>query len=240
MTEAINDLNRDKSGKLLNIDQFLEDNRLKNYYKKYTWNDDDIHTGFQDIFHLEKSFGEAGREGRIDLSHLLSLAKWGDHKNSSQIKIKSGEYIPLYLYNNGVVSNKVLYDPSFFIFDLETRIDYFGPIYISKLLRFSLPGYYGAIDSRLISVCGKEGKGGEGRNWINLRVSEGSIVKPPGWGFEYAAWVFILRYIASRLNQENIKCPHPQKFVEEGLRNGGKWYCADVEMALSAYTQEVL
>lgn len=171
---------------------------------------------------------------------LKNLGKWGEHKNVSDIRIRGDKYVPVSFYDKGKISKNVLYDPSFYVKDLDKRIAYFGPTYISKILRFSLPEYYGAIDTRIVSVFGTGGRGNEGRNWININASGGAIAKIPGWQFEYAAWIFILRYIASKLNSEGQKCPHPKRFVQEGLREKGKWYCADVEMALYAYTHEVL
>ncbi|WP_158408566.1 hypothetical protein [Desulfosporosinus fructosivorans] len=46
--------------------------------------------------------------------------------------------------------------------------------------------------------------------------------------------------MASLLNEQNIACPHPNGFLKNGLRENGKWICADPEMALSSYTNDVL
>lgn len=234
MTEAI------KNGeKLKQIDHFLDDISISKYYTRYSWGNDDISTGFSDIFHLEKEFAKAVSDSILVPNQLYSLAKWGNLNKKP--KLKFGNFIPLSFYQDGQISKKVLYDPSFYISDLDKRIEHFGPTFISKLLRFSLPEYYGAIDTRIVSVFGTGGRGHKGKNWINLDASSGgSISKTPGWQFEYAAWIFILRYIASKLNSEGEKCPHPKRFVQEGLREEGKWYCADIEMALYAYTHEVL
>lgn len=235
MTEAING-----NDKLKKIDSFLDEFSISKYYTKYSWGNDDFSTGFSYIFHLEKSFGQAAGEGIINLNLLKDLGKWGEHKAVSSIRIKGGKDVPVSFFDKGKISKIVLYDPSFYVKDLDKRIAYFGPTFISKLLRFSLPEYYGAIDTRIVSVFGTGGRGNKGKNWINLDVYGGSIYKTPGWQFEYAAWIFILRYIASKLNSEGEICPHPKRFVQEGLREEGKWYCADVEMALYAYTHEVL
>ncbi|MBN1181512.1 MAG: hypothetical protein JXB49_04435 [Bacteroidales bacterium] len=233
MTEAV------KNGeKLKQIDRFLDDFSITKYYTQYSWGNDDFSTGFSDIFHLEKQYAKAVSESMIVPNHLRSLAVWGNL--SKEPKLKFGNFIPLSFFQNGQISKKVLYDPSFYISDLDKRIAYFGPTFISKLLRFSLPEYYGAIDTRIVSVFGTGGRGINGKKWIDLVVYGGSISKTPGWQFEYAAWIFILRYITSKLNNEGEKCPHPKRFVQDGLRENGKWYCADVEMALYAYTHEVL
>jgi len=44
--------------------------------------------------------------------------------------------------------------------------------------------------------------------------------------------------IAERLNDEGIECPHPEEYVEWGLRSGGEWFCADVERALFSYAYQ--
>lgn len=235
MTEAIN-----SGKKLTQIDRFLEELSITEYYTGYSWGNNDIRTGFSDIFYLEKLFGQAAREGIINLSLLKNLGYWGELKAVSSIRIRGGKDVPVSFYDKGNISKNVLYDLSVYIKDLDKRIAYFGLTFISKLLRFSLSEYYGAIDTRIVSVFRTGGSGNKGKNWINLEVYGGSISKTPGWQFEYATWIFILRYIASKPNIDHKIYLPPNRFVQEGLREDGRWYCADVEMALYVYTHEVL
>jgi hypothetical protein len=113
-----------------------------------------------------------------------------------------------------------------------------GPTYISKVLRFSLPQEYGAIDTRCVRVFGHGDPVVHRHDWLKLRVhnsGSGWYIANTNWPDDYASWVNILRYFASALP---ANCPHPVTFVRSGLRKQGVWVCADVEMALFAYASQ--
>jgi len=65
-------------------------------------------------------------------------------------------------------------------------------------------------------------------NYINRNQS--------GWPKEYIKWISYLKYIAYQLNELGIKCPHPKNFIKKSLRKDNIWFCADVEMALFAFS----
>jgi hypothetical protein len=57
---------------------------------------------------------------------------------------------------------------------------------------------------------------------------------------DYFRWLDILEHLKNQLNLKGIQCPHPDSFVMSGLREKGIWTCADVEMALFAYSSGIL
>jgi hypothetical protein len=112
-----------------------------------------------------------------------------------------------------------------------------GPTYFSKIVRFGLPQEYGSIDTRCVRVFGIGDLASLRHQWINLKARNDGygwyIPKlQPAWPRAYADWTNILRFFVSILPEN---CPHPQKFVANGLRSKQTWACADVEMALFSY-----
>ncbi|RLI75907.1 hypothetical protein DRP05_13900 [Archaeoglobales archaeon] len=65
------------------------------------------------------------------------------------------------------------------------------------------------------------------------------IPKTKTWLDVYSKWIRILKFISSILNG-SVSCHHPRLFVKYGLREKSVWTCADVEMALSAYSAKKL
>lgn len=120
---------------------------------------------------------------------------------------------------------------------LQDSTKQLGPTYVSKVLRFALPVHFGAIDTRCVRMFGEDSD----HRWVSLKVVDygyGPYIETASsrWPRGYGTWINILRYFAHHLP---TNCPHPQNFVDSGLRTKGVWTCADVEMALFAYASSI-
>ena len=60
------------------------------------------------------------------------------------------------------------------------------------------------------------------------------------WHREYEKWLRILTKMVSLINEQEVFCSHPQKFLDAGLRTEGIWSSADVEMAIFSYVTDVI
>ena len=120
-----------------------------------------------------------------------------------------------------------------------------GPTYLSKVLMFSRPQLYRAIDTRLVRVFGNGDTATEGPGWLSLEVRKsGNGWHIPeiqtSWPGEYNTWIEILHHMAHQCNTSGHKCPHPDKYVALGLREKGIWIVADIETALFSYASKRL
>lgn len=220
------------------VDTFLSEQSMSDWYMKYSWSNDSWNTGFPEIQYLEETISHAARQDEVSESHLQSIAEWGHL--ISRPTLRGGDYAPLHLYRNGHPASWIRYDPARCLDELDRSIVNFGPTYLSMLLRFAMPCMYGAMNTRIVTVFGDGDQNTKGMGWFHLSVQQGSIRKGAGWTFEYATWIHILRYIAQSLNEAGIPCPHPDSFVTAKLRDEGQWGAADVEMALFSYAGEVI
>ena len=230
------DLEKELIGKL---DAFLMMHGFVKLYSTYNWKKDRFNNDFPCIFSLEKQFLQSKDTG-VTLSDMECVAKWGgNHK-----KIKSSSDIVLskcfLVGNDGTINSNIKDRPLEPLLNFAD-IKYIGPTYYSKALRFALPQEYGAIDTRLVRVFG-EGDFAKYK-WLTLSTKKSKKNRwcipenQYGWPAEYGKWINILRYFASKLTNN---CPHPQCFVDAGLRKNGVWECADVEMALFSYASQQL
>lgn len=219
------------------IDDFLENTDIADWYKRYDWKRDSWTRGFPDIFRFEMIIGEAVRKNALELAHILEIARWGGNNNP----IECNGTIDVPVYDGNDIAKWVEEEPEKHIVDICDSIRYFGPTYGSKLLRFALPSEYGAIDTRIVRVFGE---GDDKNNTVNLLDLKVTLTPEKRWYInkyqskwpgEYGTWINILRYISNQMNENELPCPHPYNFVDSGLREGGEWFCADVEMALFSY-----
>lgn len=224
-------------------DVLLKELDFPGFYMSYEWNNDTWKNGFSDILHLEMEIKEAAIKGQIVRDHLMDIANWGGLPGKERIFCP--EPLKISLYDENDLPARYLYDdPDHAVSIIQSQVKGYGPTYISKLLRFASPESFGAIDTRLVRVFGLGEPEAQKNRLLNLTATQTEgrwyISKTQaGWPTEYGVWVESLRYLATILNNSDIKCPHPKGFTETGLRSrDNKWMPADVEMALFAYASQ--
>jgi len=224
------------------LDLFFQRQDFVAFYQSYKWEQDTYPSGFPEILSLENSLRTAAMKNRITMQDVISVAKWGKLRNIKRVKGPEGTLnVGLYQHNRLPLS-QLARDPLTPIVSLQRQVTGLGPTYLSKVIRFALPEEYGAIDTRIVRVVGRGDQASRQQNWLTLRVRNYGygwyIPKAQAaWPNDYAKWLNILRFFASRLNDPHnpCPCPHPTNFIETGLRLRGVWTCADVEMAIFSY-----
>jgi len=214
---------------------FAETHDFARLYRSYEWYEDTWQAGFPRMLELEERLSTAAKENRVFYEHLVAVAEWGRKRGSS---VESDDEISLSLYVDGELDPAVRERPEALLLELDQQVKYFGPTYLSKVLMFAAPEHYGAIDTRLVTVFGRDGYG-----WLDLYVRDyGSGPHIPdtqaGWPSEFGKWIKMLRAFARHLNATGVECPHPDAYVRRNLRSGGEWSCADVETALFSYASQ--
>ena len=228
------------------ISKFLREQDLPCLYRKYEWprrtyKRDTWEKGFPELFRLEKEISEAARENSLSRDHLVQIARWG---GASRIidKISWPDPTKTKLYVNDKPAEWLENTPEKAVEILDSQIYYFGPTYCSKILHFALPQIFGALDTRLVQTFGKEAKH---YPLLDLEINRSgwgpSIrISKSVWPKEYGTWISVLNSFSQILNQDGIKCPHPQQYEQFGLRANGLWLPADIETALFSYTYQEL
>ena len=226
------------------LDDFLNRNDFPELYRSYNWRNDNHATGFRDIMRLELRLRHNAQTDGIVCDDIIVVAEWGKHTKRSQIKCLKEPALPTdELYSSdGSPLATLESNPTLPVKVLDCNTTYLGPTYLSKVLRFAMPEQYGAIDTWCVRVFGEGDSKNNKHKWMSLKVNgvdnpktRPSIPRTKRlWPSEYGKWINILRYFAHNLP---ANCPHPPAFVEKGLREKGKWTCADVEMALFAYAK---
>ena len=224
------------------LKDFLNHNDFAELYNSYNWENDNHETGFKDIMSLELQLGQNARTKGITHEDIISVAKWGNHDRSGSRCLVTPALRPRKLYARDRSANlNLIGDPASPIETLDRNTKGLGPTLLSKMLRFAMPEQYGAIDTWCVRVFGFGDGAGDtsGLRWISLYNTGQHIQETKSaWPSEYGTWINILRYFANSLNSPHLPdCPHPPAFVEKGLREYGKWTCADVEMALFTYAK---
>lgn len=220
------------------IEQFVDSQDWVGLYKGYLWHNDTWRNGFPDILRLETQMRSSLQNGEIKKQDVLDVAYWG--KFFYPPKITSPESIP--------IAEKVQKDDGSSILQalitLKENGVGFGPTYLSKVLRFAFPDRAGGLDSRIIRVFGIGDPTVNQYQWLTIRThklgSEWTINRNRLWPLEYDKWLRILSRIVAFINDKEVFCPHPQKFIDTGLRAEGIWINADVEMAVLTYVTDVL
>jgi hypothetical protein len=220
------------------IESFLADHGLSSLYKKYKWGRDTWEKGFPDMRQLEIDLSMAAKHEYLTKTHIMSVARWGRLRNIK--KIRCPELMRISLYNGDDLTEFFESPPSAPLIPLGETIEGMGPTYLSKILMFSRPQLYGAIDTRLVRVFGKGDTDIEPLRWLSLEVKNfgyGWYIPEhqTSWPGEYDTWIGILHHIAGLCNSRGHKCPHPDEYIATGLREKGVWIAADVETALFSY-----
>jgi hypothetical protein len=225
------------------VDRLLADLDFPALYRGYTWKNDTWEKGFPDIFRLEQEMTAAARAQTLGLDHVQEIAHWGGMPDRS--RIDCADPLPVLLYIDDAPAYWLMHEPADIVWIVERQIRGFGPTYASKLLRFAVPQVFGAIDTRLVRVFGRGDQEKQRYPLLDLTASPfggrwAILAAQPAWPGEYGTWTRILHALANALNREEVCCPHPAPFVRAGLRIGGIWAAADVEMALFCYASWVL
>ena len=226
------------------IEIFLHEEKIVDLYKSYEWKNDTYQTNFSDLFELEKEAISAAKANFFKLYLLKKIGTWGNHPDSESISCEDPLNIIFYSNNSPVPWLKK--DPVKAIRIIEANVNGYGPTFSSKLLHFAVPQIFGALDTRLVRVFGKNSEDIKKYQLLDLKVNRPKKGRPSinvtksVWPKEYGTWVGILNNFADYLNQNNIICPHPEPYVQKGLRVKNQWLPADVETALFSYASHVI
>lgn len=225
------------------IESFLADYDLGSLYREYNWAGDTWENGFPEMRQLEEDLVIAAKHGYLTKTLIVRVARWGRLKNIKRVQCP--EHIRISLYDGDDLAESPRIDPSTPLKLLRETIKGMGPTYLSKVLMFSRPRLYGAIDTRLVRVFGSGDAGSEGLRWISLAVKNygyGWYIPEyqTSWPGEYNTWVEILHHMAHLCNTSGHKCPHPDEYIAIGLREKGIWIVADIETALFSYASKRL
>lgn len=190
---------------------------------------------------LELKTGNAAKDNRLERKHIISISGWGGLRNAG--RVESSDSLRIDLYDDDKPAKQIQMHPEEPLIQLARQTKGLGPTYLSKVLRFALPQEYGALDTRLLRVIGIGDAGVKCHDWLDLKVrndGNGWYIprNQPAWPGQYSKWINILRFLAYWLNTTDSPCPHPPHFVTCGLRKGGIWACADVEMASFSYASK--
>lgn len=223
------------------IDSFLDRQDLLFWYQNYSWEADTKSSNFRDIVSLEIELSKAAKQNSITCEQVKKIARWGGHPMLE--KIRCNPIINLSMYKGNSLASWVKEDPAEGLRKIRPQVSYVGPTYMTKILRFSVPSEFGALDTRITRVFGRGDPKHSYMHLLDLEAQDQGwkwfIKYPqPAWPDEYSKFIFILRYMVQKVNQKGIRCPHPQMLYDHGLRLPGVWECADVEMALFSFASE--
>ena len=233
-------LSSDLQGK---IKDFLAAHDLGMLYKKYNWAGDTWENGFPKMKQLEIDLSVAAKKEYLTRTHIMAVARWGLLQNPKGVQCP--ELFRISLYDGDDFAEWLKSDPTAPLETLRENLKGMGPTYFSKILMFKRPQLYGAIDTRLTRVFGRGDMNIEQLRWLSLEVKNlghGWFIpeSQSSWPGEYDTWIEILHHIASLCNTNGHECPHPNGYIDNGLRERGIWIVADVETALFSYASKRL
>ena len=226
------------------IAKFLREQKMIDLYLSYKWEGDTYENGFSELFNIEKETLSAAKNNSYNLPLLKKIGRWGNHPNPESIS--SPDPLNITLYLNGKPVPWLSKEPVNAICIIEGQVHGFGPTFSSKLLHFAVPQIFGALDTRLVRIFGKNSEDSEPYQLLNLHVLRPKKGRPSidpkqdGWPEEFGTWIVILHHMSEFLNKNEIFCPHPEHYIQAGLRERDKWLPADVETALFSYATQVI
>lgn len=205
-------------------------------YKQFYHEDDSWENGFCNIVKLEKEISGHLALGYLTQKDVVKIARW------ERPRVKNRMTCPavLRLDINEMVEN---YEVEKILSRLEVSIKGTRKLFLTTIMRFISPSKMGSLDTNLVRAFGVGDPNLTQHQWLDLvvrRADDAWIFAGNWWTWpnDYYKWNQILGFLASLLNSRGVACPHPNGF--HGLRSDGRWICADVEMALRAYTNSVL
>ena len=206
-------------------------------YKQYTHDDNSWEKGFHAIAELERGISEHLTLGYLTRKDIVKIARWESPHTKDRMKCPSVLRLDVNEMNESEIE-KILRI-------LEVTIKGTRTLFLTTIMRFISPSKMGLLDANLVRVFGVGDSNIKSPKWLSLAVrkTEGSWFSAGNWWSwpnEYYRWNLILGFLALLLNERAINCPHPNEFLEKGLREKGTWICADVEMALSSYAKKVI
>lgn len=225
------------------IDQLFDDLDFQALYCRYKRGGDTWERGFPEIYSLELEMMRSAKAHVLGPEHMRYITYMSDIPEHNQTVCP--DRISAILYIGDAPAYWLMHKPESGIRVIEDQIPGICPTHASMMLRFAVPLIFGAIDPLLMRIFGCGDPEVQCYHLLDLAaISSGTNWTIPGdqvgWPEEYGVWIATLRAIASKLNREEICCPHPESFPKSGLRSGGIWTAADVEMALSRYASEML
>lgn len=225
------------------IESFLADQDLGSLYREYKWGRDTWENGFPDMRQLEVDLTTHAKQGYVTQTDIMKVAEWGRLPNKKRVQCP--KLVKISLYSADDPAEFFRTPPSAPLTPLGEAIIGMGPTYLTKILMFSRPQLYGAIDTRLVRVLGRGDPDIEELRWLSLGVKKYGYrwhipESQPSWPSQYDTWIEILHHIARLGNSSGQKCPHPNEYIGIGLREKGIWIAADVETALFSYASKRL
>lgn len=206
-------------------------------YKQYTHDEDSWEKEFHVIAELERGISEHLTLGYLTRKDIVKIARWESPHTKDRMKCPRILRLDVN-ENDDTEIEKILRI-------LEVTIKGTRTLFLTTIMRFISPSMMGLLDANLVRVFGVGDSNLKNQKWLNLcvRKTEDTWYFAGNWWSwpnEYYRWNLILGFLAFLLNEQAIACPHPNGFMEKGLRQKGTWICADVEMALSSYAYEVI
>lgn len=211
------------------IAQFVELLDWVRLFKDYKWYNDTWEDGFPDILRLEKQFRASLQNGEIKRQDILDIANWGKFS-----------YPPRIAYFKAISIDEEIT----LLQLLATLARGIGVTYISTVLRFAFPNRAGTLDSNIVRAFGIGDETVNQYHWLTFRTKKSrngwAVFRDRTWHLEYQKWLMILSKMVSLVNDKGLFCPHPQPFLDTGLRTEGIWIVADVEMAVYSYVMGII
>ena len=150
------------------IESFLADHDLGSLYREYRWGRDTWESGFPDMRQLEIDLTRHAKQGYVTKNDIMKVAEWGGLRNKKGVQCP--ELVEVSLYGGDDPAEFFMSCPSAPLRPLGDVIKGMGPTYLSKVLMFSCPQLYGAIDTRLVRVFGRGDTSVESFRWLLLGV----------------------------------------------------------------------
>ena len=149
--------------------------KMSQYYSLYSWGNQDSKGSHHDLYDLENNL--SSRENQF-VRPLPSrrYCRMGWASRSKNYLLSRPFANPLYSGRQPALCH--YYDPVNTICMIEGRVKGFGPTFSSKLLHFSIPQIFGAIDTRLVRVFGNESEDPDPHHFLNLDVNRPEKGRP--------------------------------------------------------------
>jgi len=143
---------------------FADSNDFPHLYRTYDWYEDTWRAGFTRMLGLKASLSQTAKGNRVYRKQLEAVARWG-RKRGQPVECRDEVSLPLYV--NSEFDETLIEHPELPLVELGMQTKCSGPTYLSRVLLFACPEEHGAIDTRLVTVFGRDGAG-----WLDLFVRD--------------------------------------------------------------------